>query len=98
MTGLRIGGQSVGHPVYITGRLLAYLLGLKEPRFVVGFKGPEIDIAIAQREVDARVNTGETLVRRNREWPEKGLVDVHASIEIPKGERHPRFTQVPDLE
>jgi len=87
MTGLRIGGQSVGHPVYITGRLFAYLLGLKEPKFVVGFNGPEIDIAIAQREVDARVNTGETMVRRNREWLEKGLVDVHASIEIPKGER-----------
>ena len=98
MTGLRIGGQSVGHPVYITGRLFAYLLGLKEPKFVVGFNGPEIDIAIAQREVDARVNTGETMVRRNREWLEKGLVDVHASIEIPKGEHHPRFAQVPDLE
>jgi len=78
--------------------LFAYLLGLKEPKFVVGFNGPEIDIAIAQREVDARVNTSETMVRRNREWLEKGLVDVHASIEIPKGERHPRFTQVPDLE
>ena len=98
MTGLRIGGYSVGHPVYITGRLFAYLLGLKEPKFVVGFNGPEIDIAVAQREVDARVNTGETMVRRNRQWLEKGLVDVHASIEIPKGERHPRFTQVPDLE
>jgi len=96
--GVRIGGQSVGHPVYITGRLFAYLIGMKEPKFVVGFTGPEIDIALAQREVDARVNTGETMVRRNREWLEKGLVDVHASIEIPKGERHPRFAQVPDLE
>ena len=38
------------------------------------------------------------MIRRNREWLEKGLVDVHASIEIPKGERHPRFAQVPDLE
>jgi hypothetical protein len=74
------------------------LIGMKEPKFVVGFTGPEIDIALAQREVDARVNTGETMVRRNREWLEKGLVDVHASIEIPKGERHPRFAQVPDLE
>jgi hypothetical protein len=26
------------------------------------------------------------------------LVDVHASIEIPKGERHPRFAQVPEAE
>jgi tripartite-type tricarboxylate transporter receptor subunit TctC len=97
-SGVRIGGQSVGHPVYITGRLFAYLLGLKDPRFVVGFTGPEIDIAIDQREADGRVNTGDSLVRRNREWLEKGLIDIHAGIEIPKGERHPRFTKPADLE
>ena len=32
----RIGGQSVGHPVYITGRLFAYIIGIKDPRFVTG--------------------------------------------------------------
>jgi hypothetical protein len=65
---------------------------------VVGFTGPEIDIAIERREADARSNTGDSMVRRNREWLEKKLIDIHASIEIPKGERHPRFAQVPDLE
>ena len=44
----KIGAQSVGHPIYITGRLYAYLLGLKEPRFVTGYTGPEIDIALFQ--------------------------------------------------
>lgn len=97
-SGVRVGAQSVGHPVYITGRLFAYMLGLREPRFVVGFTGPEIDIALEKREADARVNTGDSMIRRNREWLEKGLVDVHAGIEIPKGERHPRFIQAPDLE
>lgn len=96
--GVRIASQSVGHPIYITGRVFAYLLGMKEPRFVVGFTGPEIDVAFVQREVDSRVTTGDTLMRRNREWLEKGLVDVHASIEIPKGERNPRFAQVPEVE
>jgi len=95
---VRIAAQSVGHPIYITGRVFAYLLGLKEPKFVVGFTGPEIDIALAQREADARVTTGDSLIRRNRDWLDKGLVDVHASIEIPKGERHPRFAQVPEAE
>jgi tripartite-type tricarboxylate transporter receptor subunit TctC len=95
---VRIAAQSVGHPVYITGRLFAYILGLKDPKFVVGFTGPEIDVAIAQREADGRVNTGDSMLRRNRDWLDKGLVDVHASIEIPKGERHPRFAQAPDLE
>jgi hypothetical protein len=27
----------VGHAVYISGRIFAYLIGLKEPRVVVGF-------------------------------------------------------------
>jgi tripartite-type tricarboxylate transporter receptor subunit TctC len=97
-SGVRVAAQSVGHPVYITGRLFAFLLGLNQPRFVVGFTGPEIDIAIERREADARSNTGDSMVRRNREWLEKKLIDIHASIEIPKGERHPRFAQVPDLE
>ncbi|MGH7854284.1 MAG: hypothetical protein ACREP3_12635, partial [Candidatus Binatia bacterium] len=96
--GVRVAAQSVGHPVYITGRLFAFVLGLNQPRFVVGFTGPEIDIAIERREADARSNTGDSMVRRNREWLEKKLIDIHAGIEIPKGDRHPRFAQVPDLE
>lgn len=95
---VRIAAQSVGHPIYITGRLFAYMLGMKEPRFVVGFTGPEVDIALERREADGRANTGDTMIRRNRVWLEKGLVDIHAGIEIPKGGRHPRFAQVPDLE
>jgi tripartite-type tricarboxylate transporter receptor subunit TctC len=98
VSGVRIASQSVGHPIYITGRVFAYLLGMKEPRFVVGFNGPEIDVALAQREADGRVSTGDSLIRRNRDWLDKGLVDIHASIEIPKGERHPRFAQVPEAE
>lgn len=97
-TNVRIASQSVGHPVYITGRVFAYLLGLKEPKFVVGFTGPEIDVALEQREADARVSTGDSLIRRNREWLDKGLVNIHASIEIPRGERHQQFAQVPDVE
>ncbi|MBM4297316.1 MAG: hypothetical protein FJ143_06195 [Deltaproteobacteria bacterium] len=96
--GVRIAAQSVGHPIYITGRVFAYLLGLRDAKFVVGFTGPEIDIALEKREADARVSTGDALIRRNRDWLDKGLVDIHASIEIPKGERHPRFTQVPEAE
>ena len=36
-TGIRIGANSVGHITYINGRLAAYLIGLKEPKFVVGY-------------------------------------------------------------
>jgi tripartite-type tricarboxylate transporter receptor subunit TctC len=97
-SGVRIGAQSVGHPVYTVGRLFAYYLGLKEPRFVTGYTGPEIDIALMGGEIDARAGTGETIVLRSPEWLEKGLVDIHAGIEIPKGNRHPHYAQLPELE
>jgi tripartite-type tricarboxylate transporter receptor subunit TctC len=97
-SGVRIGAQSVGHPVYITGRLFAYFLGLRDPRFVTGYSGPEIDLALMGGELDARAGTGETIILRTPEWLEKGLVDIHAGIEIPKGERHPRFAHLPELE
>ena len=96
--GVRVGGQSVGHPVYITGRVFAYMLGLNEPKFVTGYSGPQLDLALMRREVDARVTTGETMLVRSREWLEKNLVDIHASIEIPKGKKSQRFAGVPELE
>ena len=97
-SGLRIGAQAVGHPIYVSGRIFAYLLGIKEPRLVVGYGGPELDLALAQGEVDARANSADTVVRRNREALEKGLFHIHATITIPKGKFHPRFANVPELD
>jgi tripartite-type tricarboxylate transporter receptor subunit TctC len=95
--GIRIGGQAVGHTVYVVGRLFAYVLGLKEPRFVTGYSGPEIDLALLRGEVDARPNLAETLLRRNPEFLEKGLVDFHAILEAPLGKKHPRFPHLPEI-
>src|SRR5215475_15414388 len=36
-SGTRIGAQSVGHLIYISGRLFTYLIGLKQPKFVTGY-------------------------------------------------------------
>jgi tripartite-type tricarboxylate transporter receptor subunit TctC len=44
-SGLRFGSQAVGHDTYIPARLFAYLLDLKEPRFITGYTGPETEIA-----------------------------------------------------
>ena len=96
--GVRIGSQSVGHPVYITGRIFAYFIGVANSKFVTGYTGPELDLAIMRREVDGRVTTGETMAVRSPEWLDKGLVDVHAGVEIPKGKKNPRFAQLPELE
>ncbi len=97
-SGIRIGAQTVGHSVYTSGRISAHLMGLKEPRFVVGFGGPELDIALARGEIDARTNSADTVVRRNSEALEKGAFHFHATITIPRGKFHPRFAKVPELD
>jgi len=95
---IRIGGQSVGFSTYIEGRLFAYILGLKEPRFVTGYGGPELDPALINGEIDARATSADTVLKRNPDWLKKGLVDFHAIIEVPKGEKHSHFGYLPELE
>ena len=97
-SGLRIGAQSIGHNIYITGRLFAFFLGLKDPRMVVGYSGPEVDLALLRGEVDARSSLIASIVQRTPEWIDKGLVDFHAVLETPRGNRHPRFAHLPELE
>lgn len=96
--GVRVGAQTVGHDIYINGRLFAWLLGLKDPKFITGYSGPEVDLALMRGEVDARANIADTIVQRTPEWIEKKLVDFHAIVEIPKGEKHPNFTHLPELD
>lgn len=96
--GIRIGGQSVGFSTYNEGRIFAYLLGLKEPKFVTGYSGAELDPALMRGEIDARSTGADTVIQRNPDWLEKGLADFHAVIEIPKGDKHPRFAHLPELE
>ena len=97
-SGIRIGAQTVGHSVYNSGRIFAYLMGLKDPRFVVGFGGPELDVALVRGEIDARANSADTVAGRNREALEKGAFHIHATITIPRGKFHPRFANVPELD
>ena len=98
--GLRIGAQTVGHDIYINGRLFSWILGLKEPRFVTGFSGPEIDIAMDRGELDARANIPDTVLQRNADLLEKRALNFHAIIQIPKDDRHPHplFNKLPELE
>src|ERR671924_530561 len=97
-SGLRIGGQSVGFSTYNEGRLFAYILGLKDPKFIAGYGGPEIDQALMRGEVDARATAADSVAQRNPDWIEGALVDFHAILEIPKGDKHPQFKQLPELE
>jgi tripartite-type tricarboxylate transporter receptor subunit TctC len=97
-SGVRVGAQTVGHAVYVSGRIFAYLLNLKDPRIVVGFGGVEMDAALTRGEIDARANSADTVVRRNADPLAKGEYNIHATLTIPKGKFHPRFTNVPDAD
>jgi len=95
--GVRIGAQAVGHTIYVVGRLFAYIFALKEPKFVTGYSGPEIDLALQRGEVDARPNLADTLLRRTPEFVEKGLMDFHRILEAPLGKKHPHFSYLPEI-
>jgi tripartite-type tricarboxylate transporter receptor subunit TctC len=95
--GIRVGGQSVGFSTYVEGRLFAYVLGLKDAKFVTGYGGAELDPALLRGEIDARASGADGVVR-NVDWLQGGVVNFHAIIEIPKGEKHPQFSHLPELE
>jgi tripartite-type tricarboxylate transporter receptor subunit TctC len=97
-SGIKIGAQAIGHPIYVSGRMFAYLLGMKEPKFVVGYGGRELDVALARGEVDARANGADSILQRTREGLEKGEILLLAGISIPKGKTHPRFAKLPELD
>jgi len=57
-----------------------------------------LDIALLRGEVDARANTATSVWQRNPDWVEKGLMDFHAILEVPKGLKYPRFGHLPEIE
>jgi hypothetical protein len=96
--GLRVGAQAVGHSNYFVGRLFAYLIGFKDPKFVVGYSGTELDLALVRGEVDGRINNADTLMSRNAELLAKGALDIQAIMEVPKGLKQPGFENLPEIE
>ena len=96
-TGLRFGAQAVGHPVYITARLFAYFLDLKDPKFVTGYTNPEIEVALKSGELDAHSRTAARMASGHRESIEKTHAHFHAAIAVPKDHSHPSFANLPEL-
>lgn len=80
---LRIGAQSVGHPVYVRGRLVAWLLGLREPQFVTGYSAPEMKVAFRQGEIDAQVEDPDD------EEIKKEFAHFHIVFNTPNEYKHP---------
>lgn len=96
--GIRIGGQSIGHVSYVAGRLFGYFLGLNQPNFIVGYSSREVDVALMAGELDGRANNATSVLRRNPDWLDKGLMNFHAIMETPKGDKHPRLGHLPEIE
>ena len=96
-SGVRFGAQSVGHTNYTIARIFAWLLSLKDPKDVTGFSIPERDVALMRGEIDAVVSSDDLLVR-NAEWLDKNLIDLHAIIAVPREEKHPRFSYLPEID
>ncbi|MGB7947279.1 MAG: hypothetical protein WCH75_06325 [Candidatus Binatia bacterium] len=95
---LRIGAQAVGHSIYFVGRMFAYMIGIKDPSFVVGYSGTELDAALGRGEIDARINNADTALTRNVEMLKSGAVVPHVMMEVPKGLKHHYFTKLPEIE
>ena len=99
-TGVKVGGQSIGFSTYNEGRLFVYMLGLKDPLFIAAFGGAELDPAMMRGEIDGRATGPDTILQRNRDWLDKGLANIHAIMETPKGDKHPHpfFAKLPEIE
>lgn len=97
-SGVRIGSAPVGHTGYIQSRVSAYLVDMKEPRFIPGYENEDLDVAFARGEVDAQVASTSTVIEHD--LVNKKLVDFHAAIEVPKGRKDSRFVNLnlPDIE
>src|SRR5262245_7167718 len=93
VTRLRISAQSVGHPVYVRGRLLAWLLGLKDPQFVTGYSAPEMEVAFRQGEIDALVEDPDDAEIKNE------FAHFHIVFNTPNSYKHPhpRFRSLPHV-
>src|SRR5262245_57034376 len=95
-SGLRIGANTVSHITYINGRLAAYLLGLKEPKFVVGYSSPERDMALLQGEIDGGSMSSAT-IQQNPAMME--AAHFHTIITVPKGRYIPPYSrETPEID
>jgi tripartite-type tricarboxylate transporter receptor subunit TctC len=97
-SGIRLGAQAVGHSNYTVGRIMAWLLGLKEVKDVTGFSNPERRIALLRGEIDAIAVSDSGLLDRQADWLEKGLIDLHIIFAVPRENKHPRFHNLPEVD
>jgi tripartite-type tricarboxylate transporter receptor subunit TctC len=97
-SGLRIGATSIGHTTYTFGRTFAWIFGLKDPRFVLGYASLEIDLALERGEVDSRSNNTSEVLRRYPDAFKKAPFNILAVFKIPREEKDPEFDHLPEID
>lgn len=63
--GLRFANRSVGHTTYIVDRMAAFVLELKDPKWVLGYNDQEITMSLERGEADARMDGISLLTQRS---------------------------------
>lgn len=88
-SGLRFAQRSVGHSMYILDRMMAFILDLKEPKWVLGYGNEEVSLAVERGEADAQSNGVYTLMKDKAHWLKEGytvpLVMTDANRRGPAG-------------
>ena len=99
--GLRFGQRSVGHSMYTLDRLMAFILELNEPKWILGYSSAEIIMALGRDEADAQSTNLFSFVRRNRLETLKEGYTIPVYFRNTKGrggEFVPQFPQRPHVD
>jgi hypothetical protein len=94
-SGVRVGSQAVGHTNYTVARIMAWLMGLKDIKEVIGFTNPERRAALIRGEIDGYGVSDSGVLP---EWLEKSLVDLHVIFAVPRDNKHPQFHHLPEID
>jgi len=66
--GLRFANRTVGHTMYILDRLIAFVLEMKDPKWVLGYNDDEINLALDRGEADGRTHILSQIVKEGDRW------------------------------
>jgi hypothetical protein len=58
--------------MYVVDRIFAFVLELRQPKWILGYNEVELDASLERGEADAMVNNLRTLMRDTPEWVKKG--------------------------
>ena len=95
-TGLRFGNRSVGHSMYVRDRLTAFILELKDPKWILGYNDQEIRLALERGEADAQFGGIAGHVRDVPDWFKEKGYSVPVILKNARGEgaeKYPLFPQ-----